>query len=74
MARIRKKVHGRYYKILAYQILAGRLTNAQMARILGISERTYTDKIEGWTDFTGSQIRTMAEVLHVKQEELTLQE
>ena len=74
MRRTRKKVHSRYYKIPAYQILAGQLTNAHMARILGITERTYTDKIEGWTDFTAQQIRTIAEVLRVHQEELTLQE
>ena len=74
MARIRKKVHGRYYKILAYQILAGQLTNAHMARVLGITERTYADKVEGWTDFTAQQIRALAEVLHVRQDELTLQE
>ncbi len=74
MARIRRKIHGRYYKIPAYQILAGQYSNEQMARILGISERTYVDKIEGWTDFSAQQIRTMAEVLRVPQESLTLQE
>jgi len=74
MKRNRKKVHGRYYKIPAYQILAGQYTNAQMAHILGISERTYTDKIDGWTDFSAQQVRTMAEVLRIPQEELTLQE
>jgi hypothetical protein len=45
-----------------------------MARILGISERTYTDKIDGWTDFSAQQVRTIAEVLRTPQEELTLQE
>ena len=74
MSRTRKKVHGRYYKIPAYQILAGQYSNAQMARILGISERTYTDKIDGWTDFSAQQVRTIAEVLRTPQEELTLQE
>jgi plasmid maintenance system antidote protein VapI len=74
MARKRRKVHSRYYKIPAYQILAGKVTDLQIARIMGISRRTYHDKIEGWTDFSAQQILSLSELLGVAQDELLKQE
>jgi hypothetical protein len=74
MTRVRKRVHGRYYKLPAFQILAGQLSDAQMAHHLGISPRTYANKVEGWAEFTGTQIGMMIKLLNVTAEEFLVEE
>lgn len=65
----RKKVHPEYYRIPAYQILLNK-SNAYMANELGIAERTYVDKIKGWTDFTTLEGRRLSEILQKEQDDL----
>ena len=50
----RKKVHDEYFRIPAYQILAGK-SDDEMSKILGVCKRTYKEKIKGYSDFTSTQ-------------------
>lgn len=67
----RKKVHDEYFRIPAYQILAGK-SDDEMSRILGICKRTYKEKIKGYSDFTSTQGQVLSMVLKVSQDELFL--
>lgn len=67
----REKVHPPYYAIKAYQIL-NKKTDEQMAEILHISKRTYTDKVNGYSDFTNMQGNVLAEVFHKTKDEIFL--
>ncbi len=66
---MRTKRHEPYYKITGYQILAKK-TDEEMCAILGICKRTYRDKIEGYSDFTSEQGKTIALVLGVTQDDI----
>lgn len=67
----RKKIHPQYYAIKAYQILS-RMTDEQMAEKLGISKRTYTDKVNGYSDFTNMQSDVLVEIFHKTKDEIFL--
>lgn len=71
MRRNKPKKHPRYYAIPAYQILA-RKSDAEMASALGISIRTYRDKIEGWSDFTNTDGDVLSELLGRARDDIFL--
>ena len=52
--RKRTKKHPKYYAIKAYQTLQ-RLTDDDMAKYLGVTKRTYCDKVNGYSDFTPAE-------------------
>lgn len=66
---MRIKKHEKYYKIPAFQILSKK-TDDEMAEILGICKRTYKEKIEGYSDFTSEQGKTLSTVFGVSQDEI----
>lgn len=63
--------HKEYYKIKGYQILAKK-SDEEMAKALNISKRTYTDKVNGYSDFSSEQGRKIAFILGVSQDEIFL--
>jgi len=67
----RDKKHPEYYAINAYMILA-KQTDSDCAKMLKISERTYKDKIKGYSDFSAEQGKMLATFLNVTQEQLFL--
>lgn len=66
-----KKQHGRYYAIPAYQILAN-MSDREVAKALGISVRTYKNKISGLSDFTSEQGRKLGKLFNTSQDNLFL--
>ncbi len=70
-ATLRTKKHKPYYTIPAYQILS-RKSDDDMAKILGISKRTYKEKIEGYSDFTSEQGKVLAATFNKTQDEIFL--
>lgn len=68
---MRLKKHKPYYTIPAYQILS-RKSDDEMAKILGISKRTYKEKIEGYSDFTSEQGKILAAIFSKTQDEIFL--
>jgi len=68
---MRKKKHDKYYAIPAYQILCKK-TDDEMSALLGICKRTYKEKIEGYSDFTSEQGRTLSAVFGVSQDNIFL--
>lgn len=68
---MRTKKHEKYYCIPAFQIL-NKKTDDDMAKILGICKRTYKEKIEGYSDFTSEQGKTLSAVFGVSQDEIFL--
>lgn len=71
MRKNKSKKHPRYYAIPAYQILAQK-SDAEMASALGISIRTYRDKIEGWSDFTNTDGDILSELLGRARDDIFL--
>lgn len=67
----RTKKHPTYYAIKAYQIL-NKKTDEEMAKVLGISKRTYTDKVNGYSDFTNTQGEILASIFHKTKDEIFL--
>ena len=68
----RVKRHDPYYAVQAYQILAGK-SNKDCAEHLGISERTYQNKINGYADLTFPELQKLAIFLNRKRyEDITL--
>lgn len=65
------KKHPFYYAIPAYQKLA-RMTNAEVAKELGITERSYYNKIHGATDFTVEQSMKLCALFGRSMDELFL--
>lgn len=68
---MREIKHKPYYCIPAYQILSKK-TDEDMANILGITVRTYKDKIAGYSDFSFEQGRILSAVFRRTQEEIFL--
>lgn len=64
----RAKRHEPYYTVRAYQILAGK-SNKDCAEHLGISERTYLNKINGYADLTFPEAQKLATFLNRKKYE-----
>jgi plasmid maintenance system antidote protein VapI len=54
--------HERYYAIPAYQILAKK-TSKECAAALGITERTYWNKINGFSDFSIPEAMRLSDFL-----------
>ena len=69
--RKRKIIHPKYYAIDAYMILAKKSYH-ECADHLGISERTYKEKITGYSDFSAEQGRKLALFLNCSQSEIFL--
>lgn len=69
MPRKRYKRHSEYFRIEAYQILAG-ISDNDMAKRLGCSRRTYQDKISGWADFTATEAKLLSVTLGETQDSL----
>ena len=67
----REKRHDKYYAIEAYQILA-RKSFKDMAGLLGITERTYKEKINGYSDFSATQGSDLAKHLGASQDQIFL--
>lgn len=67
----REKIHPPYYAIKAYQILSKK-TDEEMAEALGISKRTYTDKVNGYSDFTNTQGEILASIFQKTKDEIFL--
>lgn len=61
----RMRRHEPYYAVPAYQILTHK-TNKDCADELGISERTYWDKVHGFADFTLPEAAKLATFLQRK--------
>ena len=53
--------HGRYYAVKGYQIVA-RVTDAELAKALGITVRTLQNKRGGRSDFTASEALIMSKL------------
>ena len=67
----REKVHPTYHFVKAHQKTIG-LTDEQVATKLGMSVRTYNDKINGYSDFSLLDGKRLAELLGSTQEEIFL--
>lgn len=70
---MRKKVHAEYYAIPAYLILA-RKTPKDAAEHLGMCERSFKEKVSGYSDFTRAQAEMLAVFLNVTQDSLFVTE
>lgn len=68
---VKRRKHDFYYAIPAYQILA-RKTSAEIAKELGITERSYYNKVHGMTDFTVEQSMKLCSILNRTMDELFL--
>ncbi|MBP1737293.1 MAG: hypothetical protein H6Q60_1174 [Oscillospiraceae bacterium] len=67
----RKLIHDKYYVIPAYQILSKK-SDFDVANVLGITVRTYKDKINGYSDFSISEGRILAGLFERSQADLFL--
>lgn len=65
----KKKKHEPYYAIPAYQILANE-TNESVAAKLGITPRTYYNKVYGFSDFTAEEGKALCEILGKSLDEI----
>lgn len=68
---MRTKKHPTYNRIKGYQILKN-FSNSFMAKQLGMSTRTYIDKVSGYSDFTAEQGRILASLLETTQDDIFL--
>lgn len=72
MAKTKRALkHSEYFAIPAFMILSKR-TAHECAKVLGVSVRTFNDKVKGYSDFSAEQGRKLAEYLNVSQEQLFL--
>lgn len=67
----RVKKHPCYYALKAYQMLE-KLTDEDMAGYLGVTKRTYSDKVNGYSDFTPAEAIAISEKLNRSQDEIFL--
>ncbi len=68
---VRAKKHPQYYALKAYQLLA-KLSDDDMAEKLGISKRTYKDKVNGYADFSSAEGIALANIFSKTQAEIFL--
>lgn len=68
---VREKKHPVYFALRAYQLLE-RLSDDDMADYLGITKRTYNDKVNGYSDFSPPQAMAIAKKLNRTQDEIFL--
>ncbi len=66
-----RRKHQPYYAIRAYQILS-KLSDKDVADALGITTRTYYNKIEGISDFSAEQARALVELFGRSMDEIFL--
>lgn len=71
MKKPRTKKHPEYFAIPAYQTLA-RKTDEEVAKELGISVRSYKDKIKGYSDFKQGEANVLSKVLQRSADDLFL--
>lgn len=73
MARETKRTrkHEPYYRIKAYQIML-KMTNKDVADALGIKERTYWEKVNGFSDFTFTEGLKLSALFNQPVEEIFL--
>ena len=69
--KTREKKHPKYYALKAYQMLE-KLTDEYMANFLGVTKRTYTDKVNGYSDFTPAEALAISKLLNKSQDEIFL--
>ena len=67
----REKKHPRYYAIKAYQLLE-KLSDDDVANYLGITKRTYNDKVNGYSDFSPAEGLALATLFKKSQGEIFL--
>lgn len=67
----RIKKHPCYYALKAYQMLE-KLSDEEMAEYLGVSKRTYTDKVNGYSDFSPAEAIALSEKLNRSQDDIFL--
>lgn len=68
---LKKEKHKEYVFLTAYQKRKG-LSDTEVAEILGISTRTYQNKVKGLSDFTLSEAIKLCETLEESKETLFL--
>jgi plasmid maintenance system antidote protein VapI len=71
VAKLKKEKHKEYVFLTAHQKRKG-LSDAEVAEILGISTRTYQNKVKGLSDFTLSEAIKLCETLEESKETLFL--
>jgi len=69
--KTREKKHPQYYALVAYQMLE-KLTDEFMANFLGVTKRTYKDKVNGYSDFTPAEALALSQLLKKSQDEIFL--
>lgn len=67
----REKKHPKYYALIAYQMLE-KLTDDFMANFLGVTKRTYKDKVNGYSDFTPAEALAISQLFKRSQDEIFL--
>lgn len=67
----REKKHPKYYALIAYQMLE-KFTDDFMANFLGVTKRTYKDKVNGYSDFTPAEALAIAQLFKRSQDEIFL--
>lgn len=67
----RERKHPKYYALIAYQMLE-KLTDDFMASFLGVTKRTYKDKVNGYSDFTPAEALAIAQLFKRSQDEIFL--
>lgn len=66
-----RRKHQPYYAIRAYQILS-KLSDKDIASALGITTRTYYNKVEGFSDFSAEQARILTDLFGRTMDEIFL--
>jgi len=69
--RQKTKLHDAYYAVFPMLELK-KITRAEAAKALGLSQRTFDDKVLGYSDFTLSQARIISSLLDAPQAEIFL--
>lgn len=71
VAKLKKEKHKEYVFLVAYQKQKG-LSDIEISRELGITTRTYKNKVKGLSDFTVSEANKLSELLDQTKETLFL--
>lgn len=71
VAKLKKEKHKEYVFLTAHQKRKG-FSDAEVAEILGITTRTYQNKVKGLSDFTLSEANKLSKLLNQTKEELFL--
>lgn len=71
VVELKKEKHKEYVFLTAYQKRKG-LSDTEVAEILGMSTRTYQNKVKGLSDFTVSEANKLSELFDQTKETLFL--